>query len=421
MTDETELLQACVRGDTEAFGAIVEQYKSLICAITFSATRDVYKSEELAQEAFIMAWKNLAQLKDLGKFRAWLYKITRSITLNYIRNAKTDVINGAASIDDVEGVAIGSAEPVERIIEKEQQAMISRALEQIPENYRMPLVLYFREQKSLKRVAEELGLSEEAARQRVSRGVKMLKKQVASMVETAISRTRPGKAFTTAVVASVAGMVVKGSVAAAGASAAAAATSAGTGTGAAAILSGAAAKIVTAAAVVAIGIGAVVTYRQVTKGDLGPDLSKGPVVVREEAKERDEIAEGVVDEAEEVPVMAEEEAVRPGHKETVVASVADDIKTNSKVHEPVVNSAEPEPMRTEDAEFEFKAKGVLSGLITDAVTGEPVTDAQDSFLDSEGSQCHDGRQRFLQLRQCRSIRRLRNNGVFQTIYGDHRL
>lgn len=88
---------------------------------------------------------------------------------------------------------------------REQQAVVSQALAQIPENLREPLILFYREQQSTKQVAAQLGLSENAARQRISRGRSMLRAQVATMVETTIARSKPGKAFKTAVIAAIAG------------------------------------------------------------------------------------------------------------------------------------------------------------------------------------------------------------------------
>ena len=78
-TKETELLRACIDGKTRAFEKIVQKYQSFICAITFSATGDVGKSEELAQETFINAWKNLSQLMSLWKkFKVLLFYIEKS-------------------------------------------------------------------------------------------------------------------------------------------------------------------------------------------------------------------------------------------------------------------------------------------------------------------------------------------------------
>lgn len=56
---EIELLKASLRGQTLAFEVIVQKYQSLICAITYSATGSVEKSEELAQQAFVKGWMNV--------------------------------------------------------------------------------------------------------------------------------------------------------------------------------------------------------------------------------------------------------------------------------------------------------------------------------------------------------------------------
>ncbi|MHC4206778.1 MAG: RNA polymerase sigma factor, partial [Planctomycetota bacterium] len=104
-SSEIELLRACVKGNTTAFETIVKKYQSLVCAITFSATANLDKSEELAQEAFIRAWTNITQLKDLTKFRAWLCSIVRNIVRNYMRDKKRDVVGKATSIDKMADIS----------------------------------------------------------------------------------------------------------------------------------------------------------------------------------------------------------------------------------------------------------------------------------------------------------------------------
>ena len=201
--NEIELLKASMQGDTVAFETIVKVYQSIICAITYSATGDVGKSEELAQETFLSAWKDLAQLKDLNKFRGWLSSIARNIVRNSFRSQKRDIISKAASIDQVESAGIRDSEPIETAITAEQQAVVRHALEQIPTKYRESLVLFYRQEQSVKEVAEQLELSEEAVKQRLSRGRKLLKEQVAGIVETTIRRTGPSMLFTAAVVAAL--------------------------------------------------------------------------------------------------------------------------------------------------------------------------------------------------------------------------
>jgi RNA polymerase sigma factor (sigma-70 family) len=250
--NEIELLEASIKGNAAAFESIVKKYQSFVCAITYSAIADVGKSEDMAQETFLHAWNNISKLKDLSKFKSWLISIVRNIISDSLRKQKRDLINKAAPIEQVEDAQIKQVEPANQVMTSEQQAVVHEALMQIPEKYREPLVLFYRQGQSVKNIAEQLDLSEELVKQHLSRGRKMLREQVASMVESAISKTGPTKAFTTIVMASIAGLAIKGTAAAAGTSA---------------IMSSISAKIIAAAAVIAIGFGTVLTYNHLTKQD----------------------------------------------------------------------------------------------------------------------------------------------------------
>ncbi|MHC4334978.1 MAG: RNA polymerase sigma factor, partial [Planctomycetota bacterium] len=348
MTSEIELLQASLNGSSDAFEAIVKKYQSLICAITYSATGDLDKSEELAQQAFVNAWKNLAQLKDLASFRTWLCSIARSIIRNYFRSQKRDIISHAAPIEKFAPELPDHFEPVEAAIGREQQAVIRQALQQIPESYREPLVLYYREQKSLKQVAEQLQLSEAAARQRISRGRGILKDQVAAMVETTLSRTGPTTTFTAAVVASIGAMALKTSTAAA----ATASTTGVTGTGAAATAaaSGLTAKMIAVAAVLTIGTAAVITYTHVTS----------------KAKQAES--------ADTVPIVSQPDtSAAPPRIDTGTDITPDDTSAGSKTATAPETTAPPRavdagptptlPSQTETKEFVSEPEGAHSGQL----------------------------------------------------------
>ena len=102
MAREVKLLKKCLKGDSQAFKAIVTEYQDLICAITFSATANIQQSEELAHQTFINAWKNLSQLKDLSKFRPWLCTIARNNIRNFINKTKRDIIAKAKPMDNMQ-------------------------------------------------------------------------------------------------------------------------------------------------------------------------------------------------------------------------------------------------------------------------------------------------------------------------------
>ena len=268
---EVKLLKKCLKGDPQAFEVIVSKYQELICAITFSAAPDVQQSEELAHQTFINAWKNLSQLKDLSKFRPWLCTIARNNIRNFINKNKRDIIAKAKPMENINDTAADQSGPLESAIKKERQALVRDAIQQIPQRYREPLVLYYRRQQSVKQVARSLDLSEDVVKQRLHRGRNMIKDQLSSIVEETLSANGPKKAFTTAVIASVTAMAIKGAGAAAAGIATASSTTAST-TGVTAVMSGITVKIITAVAVVAIGVGAVITYKHNTKPNQQPAL-----------------------------------------------------------------------------------------------------------------------------------------------------
>ena len=201
--NDAELVTACLAGDRDAFGQIVSRYQSLICSLAYSATGSLGASEDLAQETFITAWKHLRHLREQHKLRAWLCGIARNRINSTLRREGREPVRAAEPLDDVHESVSTEPLPHDQTISKEEQAILWRSLERIPEIYREPLVLFYREHQSIETVAENLDLSEDAVKQRLSRGRKLLQEQVLAFVEGALERTNPGRAFTLSVLAAL--------------------------------------------------------------------------------------------------------------------------------------------------------------------------------------------------------------------------
>ncbi|MHC5082561.1 MAG: RNA polymerase sigma factor, partial [Planctomycetota bacterium] len=251
MTDDQRLFEATLGGDTGAFEGLVRKYQALVCAITFSGTGRVDLSEDLAQEAFLRAWQKRDQLKDTDRFRPWLCSIARNLVRNHHRQKKID----AVSIDQVDPVDV-TANPSSQAVSREEVMILEQALKRIPNDYREPLVLFYRQEQSIKEVSEQLDMKEATVRTRLHRGRQMLKQQTAAIVEQTLEKTAPDTAFTKTVMAAVGAGIAAG-VAGTAATAAAATVAAGaTGTTATSIAGGvlatAAGKII--AVVVAVVI-----------------------------------------------------------------------------------------------------------------------------------------------------------------------
>ena len=259
MKTDVSLVRGCLRGDVGAFEAIVSRYQALICAITYSAVghRDI--SEELAQETFVQAWKKLGQLKEPAQFRPWLCSIARSIVCNHFR-AQKQTREVRYDLSTMKAYRDGQTPP-ETLIRQEEEAMVCEALMRIPEEYREPLVLYYRQNRSTQEVAEAMGLREATVRTRLHRARQMLRREIESRIETTLERTAPGAAFTRSVMGVVGAGLAAGIAGGTAAVGAAAATAAGGGsilTTAGGLLTTTAAKIAAVAAAVVITAGVTV-------------------------------------------------------------------------------------------------------------------------------------------------------------------
>ena len=197
------LVDRCQAGDQDAFGQIVERYQNLVCSIAYSSTGNLGTSEELAQEAFVAAWKSIGSLRDSSRLRAWLCGIVRNLANNRLRRRDTDVLANAGALEKSSETAGSESDPVSESIEREEHELLDRTLASMPAKYREPLVLYYREQQSVSTVAEQLELSPNAVKQRLHRGRQMLRDEVAAIVERGLLRTAPGVAFTAGVLAAL--------------------------------------------------------------------------------------------------------------------------------------------------------------------------------------------------------------------------
>lgn len=235
-TSDNQLLELCLDGDRDAYGQLVERYQALICSMAYSACGNLAQSQDLAQETFITAWKKLRDLRERDKFKSWLCGIARNLINNARRRQGRAATEGAIPMADVPENADTLPSPRDQAITDDEAELVWESLKEIPENYREPLVLFYREEQSIERVAEALELSQDAVKQRLSRGRKLLKDRVASLVETTLTASRPGKAFTVAVLAALPNLVPQAAIAGVAATAAkgspaakAAAASAGLG------------------------------------------------------------------------------------------------------------------------------------------------------------------------------------------------
>ena len=205
-TPDAQLIELSLAGDHGAFGTLVDRYQNLVCAVALGQTGNLAKSEELAQEAFLTAWKSLGKLSHPGQLRPWLCGIVRNLARNQNRQKQTDLLEMAGPIENAASESLQGPGPLEVEIQKEERELLERTLSSIETSYREPLVLFYRQGQSVREVSEALNLSIDAVKKRLERGRQMLRTEVAAAVERGLLQSKPGRAFTLGVLASLPAM-----------------------------------------------------------------------------------------------------------------------------------------------------------------------------------------------------------------------
>lgn len=211
---DAELVEQSRGGDAAAFGLLVERHKSLVYSLALGACGDLHHSEDIAQEAFVGAWRQLGALKEPGKFRSWVCGIAQNIAKSSIRrNDRTPTarVDGASGED----LQVEASTPAEHAIDSEERTILLRHLLELPVLYREPMVLFYRQNESVISVAEALGISEDAVKQRLARGRAMLTERVERSLGSVLRTSGPTAAFTLAVIGILAASPATASAAAA--------------------------------------------------------------------------------------------------------------------------------------------------------------------------------------------------------------
>lgn len=192
------LIQASRRGDHGAFAQIIERYQRTVYAVAFSGVRDRALADDITQDAFVIAWRRLDELRDSARLPAWLCGIARNLARDARRRSRRETL---VDVDDV----VHATTPFDAMSEAESERIVAAALGQVPDVYREPLVLYYYEERSVGDVARCLGISTATTNKRLSRGRRYLAERVAT-VERGLTRRgpRPGLAASVLALVSVA-------------------------------------------------------------------------------------------------------------------------------------------------------------------------------------------------------------------------
>jgi len=183
--DDQLLVQQFLEGDVAAFEELVSRYENKVYRLAIKLTRNETLAEEVLQEVFLRVYEKLHTFRGESQFSSWLYRIAANLCFAKLNVEKKHVHSDLEEeISQVEtGGLLGTdswADTPERVVlSDEAQAVISEAIDRLPEDFRVVLVLRDVEGMSNSEVAKILDLSVPAVKSRLHRARLALRKRLA--------------------------------------------------------------------------------------------------------------------------------------------------------------------------------------------------------------------------------------------------
>jgi RNA polymerase sigma-70 factor, ECF subfamily len=169
-----ELLEAARRGESGAFEELVERTHRRVYTLAYRLVGDRHEAEDVAQEAYLRAYRALRGFRGEARFETWLYRITANTAMNHLR--RRGRFGDLLAEDDDRVARIeepGRATP-DDVVERDE---IERALGTLPTGQRAVVLLKDVYGFSCSEIGDELGISEGAVKVRLHRARRRLKEE----------------------------------------------------------------------------------------------------------------------------------------------------------------------------------------------------------------------------------------------------
>lgn len=164
---------AVLAGDTAAFEGIVRRWQTPLVNMAWRFCRDRGRAEEMAQEAFLRAFRNLGQWRGEAAFSTWLFALAMNVYRTELRRIPATV----QSLDEIaEPAAAGDAEVA--LDEDRRDEALRRAVLALPEKYRDAVLLFYFHDQDVPAAARTLGVPEGTVKARLFRGRELLRSKL---------------------------------------------------------------------------------------------------------------------------------------------------------------------------------------------------------------------------------------------------
>jgi RNA polymerase sigma-70 factor, ECF subfamily len=179
-----DLMARIAKGEDEAFEILVNRHQTSVLNLIYRFIGDRTRAKDLAQEVFIRVWQAAKTYKPEAKFTTWIYRIATNVCFNELKSARRKKWFSFNRSDEggehifEETLADNALSAEDLVLEKERSRQISDALQSLPENQRMALVLKRYDDLSYREIAQIIGCSVSAVESLLVRAKRTLQEKL---------------------------------------------------------------------------------------------------------------------------------------------------------------------------------------------------------------------------------------------------
>ncbi len=183
--EDIALIQMALQGTQAAYGKLVERYQAYAFSLAMKYVDDRELAEELAQDAFVKAYRSLADFKGASKFSTWLYTIVHTTCLSHLRKkGGNTVLPGDERMQAIMETASLAQQPAEALEQKTQKSMVDSAIKYLPVADAEVITLFYLAGQSVEEIGLITGLTATNVKVRLFRARQKLKE----VLQTKFSR-----------------------------------------------------------------------------------------------------------------------------------------------------------------------------------------------------------------------------------------
>ena len=185
MIEDIDLMLRFQNGDESCFEALVERHKQRVFNITYRYLGNAHDAEDVAQQVFINIYNARASYKPTAQFTTWLYTVCKNTCLKTFRKKRFATLSIDEDVE-MDGNAVPvqlsdpkAVTPLDNALGREQETVVREAIESLPGNQKVVVILYKYEELSYEKIAEVTGLSVKAVKSSLHRARVSLKEKLA--------------------------------------------------------------------------------------------------------------------------------------------------------------------------------------------------------------------------------------------------